>query len=79
MTIGHLLCLVLGYAIGAAVGAVSMWRALRQHASTLSVTLDPYVTELMVRKAVTEAMDAWEDAEKDEPDILPGDEWKLRQ
>lgn len=50
----------------------ALWEA-KQPPQSMTVMLDPYVTEMVVRRAVTEAM---AELEPEEPEVLPGDEWR---
>jgi len=64
MTLAHLLCLSLGWLIGAAM----MYRAMRDYRTTLIVTMDPVTTRAVIR----EQMDADEQLDAAEENWLPG-------
>ncbi len=75
MPVGHLLCLLVGYAVGVVVAAFYLWRiAYTAPPSLMLVTLDPGVTRAIVTAVVRDAM---AEMDKDEePEVFPGDEWK---
>ncbi len=70
MTIGHLLCLVAGFLLG----ALWMGRAWIREGSQ-PVVLDPALTRVLVTVAVRDALDEREDEDEAER-YRDGDDWK---
>jgi hypothetical protein len=70
MTILEIAVIWSAFLIGYLVGA---WLTSRKHPDPPAwLTLDPQVTEAIVRQAVSDALAEWEDEEE----IRDGDEWK---